>query len=814
MDSQVERIATAALLHDIGKFWQRTRQEPPYSVEEDGHFGIDYKHALWTGRFVEEYVGDSEIAGWARMHHDPDSRESFIISLADWLSSSERSRDPAQERGRPEAALLVNILSKIAPPGSESDAPETTHFPLARHADFAGAFMPSKDARCSKEKYADLWQEFTEALTAVESRTATHGTWLALVRRFTSRIPAATPTPKGDYVPDISLFDHCRTVAALASCFLADGMVEEKASEIRTALWPKVESHPALSEPVCHLVCGNVSGIQDFLYTIASRRAAKTLKGRSFALQLVADACAQHLCRSAGVPESCIIYNGGGRFYLLLPLGADVDDTAFALTQNVNQSFGGNLAVNVGKVRLTPNDFDMVSFSSKWREAAEEANKEKRRRYSRLAKYDYDVVFGFQDEGGAASQCAVCGREAEGPALESEEALCEMCRSYEKLGREVAKAKWLLRCKPSDHPEGINSFFARLGGEYFLARSELDLPDNDIIEVIQLGGFDPEDILTALRPPRGTALSYRLAARSWEVVENVEGPHIKTFEELAGESKGVKKLGVFRADVDNLGRLFATGLGEEASLSRVATLSALLKDFFEGYLDHLAQEEYRGEIGVLYAGGDDLFVVGAWNRVIDFALDLRRKFEEFCGGNPNFTLSGGVVIVDDHLPLRYAAEMAHHAENAAKHFKRNGDEKNALTLFDTAIGFEEMGHFQEFHELLVRLLKPNDPATKELPAAFLRRLYDVWESYRKERELIAARRLREGASLDDIKREARWQQWRWMLTYGLREFSKKHSEFEEAIEEVQRRLLDEKKPIEDRLGVPLRWTELLLREER
>ena len=101
-----------------------------------------------------------------------------------------------------------------------------------------------------------------------------------------------------------------------------------------------------------------------------------------------------------------------------------------------------------------------------------------------------------------------------------------------------------------------------------------------------------------------------------------------------------------------------------------------------------------------------------------------------------------------------------------------------------------------------------------MPASFLRRLYDIWEVYQRERRAIERRTRGQGATLDALKREAQWQRWRWMLTYGLREFTKKHEDWKQQIADVQERLLETgMESIEDRLGVPLRWTELLLRKE-
>lgn len=809
----IERLATAALLHDIGKFWQRTGARKPFTADEEQHFNLKYSHALWTSQFIERYVGDSEVASWARMHHEPDSREAAILLVADWLSSSERETGDNDEGIAPSAALLENLLARVSLGEAASQA-ETWYLPLQAHGDFGDGFFPCRQGAASEQQYAALWDQFIAALEEPASCEFTHGTWLALMQRYTARIPAATPFKRAGYIPDISLFDHSRTVAALAACFEADGMTEETASEIRTALSADRKDLPAVRQPVCRLVCGNVSGIQDFLYSIASANAAKTLKGRSFTLQLVAEAAAAYLCRAAGVPECCVVYNGGGRFYLLLPRNIELGPTALEMTRALTNVFGGNLAVHIGEVALTPLDFASARFSSMWRQASQNADEAKRRRLTDLAEADYDAVFGYIDEGGGRGHCTACGREAAAGIL-PEDMLCDTCADFEEIGKCLPHAKWLVWTEPDGTERGWNAFFARLGMRATLAENPHDLPGGRITSVVQLNGFDPGALRQTLRPPAGTTLTYRLLACHWKIENPPGGRRPRTFEELAQASTGVKKLGVLRADVDNLGAMFGMGLGDRASLSRVATLSALLKDFFEGYVNHLAASpEYADYIGMLYAGGDDLFAVGAWNRVIDFAIEVRDRFRRFTGQNPACTLSAGVLVVDDHLPVRHFADLAQDAEEKAKGYERDRLHKNAITLFDTAVGFEELSRFQGFQELLMGVMNPATPETSPLPKSFLRRLYEVWEAYLRERNHLKRRHASGQASLEAIQREARWQRWRWLLTYGLRDFARKNAAAAPAIQELQDRLLDDKKPIEDRLGLPLRWTELLLREEK
>ena len=67
------------------------------------------------------------------------------------------------------------------------------------------------------------------------------------------------------------------------------------------------------------LVGGEVAGIQDFIYDIVRKAAAKNLKGRSFYLQLLIDSLVMQLLETLDISREHIIYSSGGGFYLLAP---------------------------------------------------------------------------------------------------------------------------------------------------------------------------------------------------------------------------------------------------------------------------------------------------------------------------------------------------------------------------------------------------------------------------------------------------------------------------------------------------------------
>lgn len=66
------------------------------------------------------------------------------------------------------------------------------------------------------------------------------------------------------------------------------------------------------------LIKGDVSGIQDFIFHIPSKGAAKSLKGHSVYIALLSDVITRYMVREMGLEDANILYNGGGNFYILV----------------------------------------------------------------------------------------------------------------------------------------------------------------------------------------------------------------------------------------------------------------------------------------------------------------------------------------------------------------------------------------------------------------------------------------------------------------------------------------------------------------
>ena len=108
-------------------------------------------------------------------------------------------------------------------------------------------------------------------------------------------------------------------------------------------------------------------------------------------------------------------------------------------------------------------------------------------------------------------------------------------------------------------------------------------------------------------------------------VPSDENGDVLTFSDISQKADGVKKLGMFKADVDYLGLVFSSSLKERWSLSRYAALSSSFHFFFSEYLLETIKTNYKN-LYVVFSGGDDVCVIGPWNEIIRFARDFNELF--------------------------------------------------------------------------------------------------------------------------------------------------------------------------------------------
>ena len=124
------------------------------------------------------------------------------------------------------------------------------------------------------------------------------------------------------------------------------------------------------------------------------------------------------------------------------------------------------------------------------------------------------------------------------------------------------------------------------------------------------------------------------------------------------------------------------------TLSRTATLSRQLSLFFKKHINHILANGVcaLGELNkernavIVYSGGDDVFIIGAWNDVIGFAIDLKNEFEKFTEGT--LSISAGVGVYNSTFPISISAKEVEKLEDDSKNYIDSQNvTKNAVTVF-------------------------------------------------------------------------------------------------------------------------------------
>lgn len=139
----------------------------------------------------------------------------------------------------------------------------------------------------------------------------------------------------------------------------------------------------ATTDGLICLLGGDLSGLQEFLYSIPAVGAVHQLRGRSFYLQLLTEACAYWVLRNSRMPLCNLLYAGGGRFYAVLPgsVATQVLEWRQHLGRILLQSHDGSLYLALGSTRpFAPEQYT----DETWRELSEAIDHDKRRRFAAL----------------------------------------------------------------------------------------------------------------------------------------------------------------------------------------------------------------------------------------------------------------------------------------------------------------------------------------------------------------------------------------------------------------------------------------------
>ncbi len=500
--------------------------------------------------------------------------------------------------------------------------------------------------------------------------------------------------------PDISLYDEMKTTAAIATCLYAQ--YEQGLLDVENL---SIDSEQFL------LINGDVSGIQHFIFNIPSKGAAKSLKGRSVYIGLLSDVIVRYMLDELDLYETNLLYNGGGTFFILAPayVKEKLKEIRANILRHLLAAHDGNLYFAIDAVPVTVNNF--THFTSLWEKVKVKTNRLKKRKWSELGLDNYYTdIFGPLDDGSEDSQiCNVCGSFGNKHPIEvydyddeQQGAICSLCRSFIDLTNQLRNASFLTfkrLDKSAIHMKKPNyssytSVFNQFGYEvrFSATKPEKNPGTNEFWYVLNDTKFLEYD-----------CTGYLFGAYALPEADDRQ----LTFEELAKlavqNDRGDQKIAHLKLDVDNLGALFASGLGEKCSISRVSALSRLLGIYFEGYINQLIKENnWEQYLYVVFSGGDDTYVIGTWDKVFQFAKEFYTRFRLYTGENPYVTFSAAINVFNYHFPVIRAAALTEQALETAKSESVSVDVdlppiKNKISFLGETFNWAEFEQIEEIY---------------------------------------------------------------------------------------------------------------------
>ena len=788
-----ELVGLGALLHDIGKLQTRLEQYQKYLKEFK--FEESLKRQLKEVCKNYKLLGDCEkidplkVILSAFYHREPNKAGEYkffaqIYQKADFISATERDKEqkdnllPKEKRlhsifesieifeSNPKRDWVYPIKPLEVDENTTSKELESLIFPFSLGEQ---SEVPSEVKKVDGKLLEELYGDYGKLLRGFETSLEKTLNGVSELSKLTAKVYYlfykylwSVPSSVSS---DISLFDHSRGVSAIATSLVTEYNLKRlKEGE----------------EPELILIEGDISGIQKFLFGVKNiKGVAKRLRARSFFLALLPELIANYILENSGYnPTINTLYASAGKFQLLIGYEEGIDKKLKEFQEEIEEvlikEFGGRLGFVLAWEKFPLKGLE--NYRQVVKNIHKKLSNEKKRKFKlnllKLEKIANQKFEKLIEEKKETALCPSCGWEiVEEKEGTEEDRFCKWCKTFQKVGSYLPKVRYIAFTREERYllPEWKAYFkLPKLGTIYLLSEENLNLVNSLYgerriyipnvgwvdwgklkreLKIFKLNATDIEEnpnplgfkfICQAVPSLKGNFENLKplLEEEREENAEWEEG-EIIPFTVLEKLSLGDKKLGYFKADVDNLGLIFMAGI-RNYTFSRIATLSRMLELFFTLYTDRLLRDlkgellkgdykereevkylkEVESVVYTVFSGGDDLFLIAPWNVAVKTATLIRQKFEEYTCRNSTFGMSAGLGFFKGHFPVRLASDITDNLESKAKQKVSENGRKDKIALWDTVLEWKELS---ELEEKAFKLLKELENGN--LSRSLLYRLY-------------------------------------------------------------------------------------------
>lgn len=637
----------------------------------------------------------------------------YIVYEADNIASGmDRRENEGEEKGFDPKLNLDSIFSVFY---SDKKIQVANKYFLI-YKDINKAFnYPRKDiSLATNSNYEALLNKIKSHFITKDISQISINQLLQILEEGFSYVPSSTNRAE---VCDISLYVHSKITSAVASCMKL--YFDEQQIQDYKKYCFNSGSKIFRNEKIYLLISGDISGIQDFIYTIPSKGALKTLRGRSLYIDLLLEEFIDEYLEQIGLSRANVLYSGGGHFYILAPNIENTKKAIDKLQAKMNrwlmENIGINLYLAIGTAECSANNLmKSEAQGNLFAIVNKKLKDDKTVRYSKDEDF-LEYIFNVEkEEDTAKKECNICHNLVDKlwKYNSDEEIACEFCLNLYKLGQDILTQDLVFVISEEKIDGGIKIF----GKDKDLYMYAVNIEDIDMFKEKILRIYSKNNLLE-------NDLAIRLYLADYSAKN--ENDEVMTFDDLAKSSckidKGIKRLGVLRLDIDDLGIAFSSGFVSDkdkiednlryATLSRYADLSKDISMFFKVAINKICAGDLIGcvdfeekafnifgiakapkrKVNIIYAGGDDLFLVGAWDEVLEVAIDINRAFKQFTNGK--LTLSAGMAMFSPTYPISKMAEIA----GLLVQMSKNRKDKNSIALFGMETNLKANGQLECKH---------------------------------------------------------------------------------------------------------------------
>jgi CRISPR-associated protein Csm1 len=418
------------------------------------------------------------------------------------------------------------------------------------------------------------------------------------------------------------------------------------------------------------LICGDFWGIQKFIFErLSSKNASKVLRAKSAFIQLFTEYLAKYICNKLEINETSILSITAGKFEILLTeKEININDIQQKIDNYFIDNFYGLSGVSISKIKCKKEDFlDKTRYKALRDKIAEKVEIQKFQKFNLASQ---DPLLSYNKNIDDQNLCKICN-------IRKGQNNCIVCNSFIKLGKLLVKEQ-----------------------DTKISSDELNIIIDDFkVDFI----LDKKIKFYVLKDGHDTPAPFETLANN-------------SCKEL---DTGIKSLAILKADVDNMG-IFLKNSDITQSFENFDTFSKTLNNFFALYIPKLIKEKYKNTYTV-FAGGDDLFLVGSWDTILRLSRVIQKDFKKFI--KEKLSISFGIAIAKPSYPISY---LANYTEELLEDAKEIDKEKDAITLFG------ETTKWQSYIKTSEKLEKEFNKLNKNnIKTAFLYRLLELVELSKK-----------------------------------------------------------------------------------